>query len=174
MARSSKAFACWRRATSSACWKQASRLADIGKRELEEQLPPEPIHLRLPPPLLGRGDQCHGFRQDRHPGLRLPRLARRLRQQAEKIGAVQLVPGPLEPLEPRLEVDHARRRVPLHGQRPPQQEPSVHDTVRQAVRRGEGNQRLRVGGGRRRVPTELCEDGTIHVGIRQTGRIPDC
>src|SRR6266851_7575150 len=40
------------------------RLGDVWTRELEQQGPLEPIHLGLPPPLLGRGHERAGFSQD--------------------------------------------------------------------------------------------------------------
>jgi hypothetical protein len=119
---------------------------------LEEQLSLEPIQLRLPPPLLGRGHQRPGLGQDRQPGLGLPRLARRLREQGEKIGAVQFETCTLDHFQPLVDVCHTGGRVPLHGQRPPQQETSLRGAVRQAFRRGEGY---------RRVPAVLREHSAI-------------
>ena len=88
------------------------RLSHIGARALEQQGPLEPIHLGLPPPLLGRGHPRHGLSQDCQPGLGLPRLARRLRQQGEKIGAVQLETCPLDHFQPCVDVCHTSGRVP--------------------------------------------------------------
>ena len=75
------------------------RLAHIGARELAQQRPLETIQLGLPPPRLSCGHQREGVSQDGQPGLRLPRLARRFRQQGEKIGGAPPW-GPRRPAPP--------------------------------------------------------------------------
>jgi hypothetical protein len=148
------------------------RLACIGARALEQQDSLEPTHLRLPPALLGRGHQRHGLGQGCQPGLGLPRLARRLRQQGEIIGAVHLPTFTVDCSQPLVDVGHTSDRVTLHSQRPPPQDASKLDAAPKAVRDPEGHQRLGVRLRGHRIPAILGEAGGKGSRIPQTEGMP--